>query len=258
VFESLRRVGCLDHHVRPAPVGPRLDRVVPRRGTVGAQPLGYRGAVRQGVDDETPSGARRLRHLRNQQPNGPRPEHRNGVHHLDLGEIDRVDRHAQRLQQGRRNRTDRLRDRDDLVGVNVDRLGEPARVSHGALEVHVRAQVGVPPPTPFAVAAGMGRVHGYDGPRRQAKSIRTLRRHRRRHLVAEDERLVVNPAPGRALSVVMQVAAAEPDRPHPEGHLPIRRRGTRDGLHPHVAGPVQTHSTHGVGRDRCLLTHLCP
>jgi hypothetical protein len=105
----------------PRPFGPRFDGVAVRRDAIGPHVLGHLGAVRQWVDDNALPRPCRLHHLRDQQPDGPGPQHRNGVHQLNLREVDCVDGHAQRLEECRRVRPNRVRDRDDLVGYAVRR-----------------------------------------------------------------------------------------------------------------------------------------
>jgi hypothetical protein len=137
-----------------------------------------------------------------------------------------------------------------------DEFGKSPLMPHDALEFNIRAQVVMPAPAPLALTAGMRRIDGDDGSGLQTQPIRAFRRHLCRNLVPQHEGLSVLLVARASLPVVVQIAATDPHAPHPQANLlALFYRRTRNGLHAHVSGPVQTHGAHQVPRGSHVGHH---
>ena len=129
-------------------------------GLIGAEAAGGRDSMSQTVGRHDAPGPREPKQLDQQQPKGPAAIDAGSAAHLEPAEIDRVDRHAERLEQCRLVVPDRERQpvaesirpghRGAQRSVRRPMAGEPRR----------QAQVRPPRGARTARPARVGRVHG--------------------------------------------------------------------------------------------------
>ena len=150
--------GAVDRavHAAAAGVGGDLARRVHRAGIehgISAHVLRHLAPVRHWFDGEDPSGSGNLQAGNRQQADRTCAEDRHRLSRLDRGELQGVQRHCERLRNGRQFHGQGRRYRQQVHGRKVDELAEESRQPRIAQKTDIRANVVAAGAAEFAVVA---------------------------------------------------------------------------------------------------------
>ena len=231
----------LERDVHPEPAGlAQPGGWIPH--LVGAQPLGRGPPVRQevcGYDAAAPAARAAWISI---SPIGPQPMTAHRPADAQVPEIQRVDGHAERLQQRAVHIGHRVGQRDQQRGRPDQVLAQPAVAGRVAGERDLRAKIGMPVPAKLARLAGDVGVH------RDPLAVPRPTLDDARELVPQDQRSVADPrVADPAVLEPVQVRPAQAHRRHPHQHLIRTRLGTRLLAQADVARSMQPGDSDRVG-----------
>jgi len=172
----------------------------------------------------------------------------------DLGQIDRVNPHAERLQERAGGIVEPSGQREAAACGHVDPLAEGPLVGPEAAEPQVHAQIRIAPLAPLALATRLGRIDRDPRSRRQRFELAVEAAladllHHRSELMAEDQRPAKAGVADPGTAVRVQIAPANPHGLDPQEHSPgPRRTGPRQVLDAYIRRSVKPGSKHDTTR----------
>ena len=207
----------------------------------------------QRLDRDHREGAGGAGHLYRQQADGAAPDDRDRAAEAHVAQVEAVQRHSQRFEQGDGSGAETLRH-------GVEQGGGPDDVfAHASVggtmpgEAHPGAEVGVAFTAALASLAGYGRVRRHPAPVQAAALYRAA------ELVAEDEGPAQDGITYAPLAEPVQIRPAQADRAH--AHQALARPRFRAGLFDHLelAGGFQPDRFHvrlQIGRLHIGRLHI--